>query len=123
MENELIKILINYIAIPSVVTTILVFVLKRYLSNKVDHYFQEKITLFKHQLDLSIEAEKFNYQRKIQDFSLYTVKKHEKYVSLYELLLDAESRICGFYGIKSVPTYQEYNEKDIRELMNNENFP
>jgi len=123
MSEEVLKILINYVAIPSIVTTILVFVLKKYLSNKVDHYFQEKITLFKHQLDLSTEAEKFNYQRKIQDFSLYTVKKHERYVSLYELILEAESRICGIYGFKSVPTYQEYNEKDIRKIMTDENFP
>lgn len=123
MSDEIIKILINYIVIPSTVTAILVFVLKKYLSTAVDHYFQEKITLFKHQLDLTTEAEKFNYQRKIQDFSLYTIKKHEKYVTLYELILEAESKICGIYGFKSVPTYQEYNEKDIRKVMTDENFP
>lgn len=123
MTEDVIKILINYVAVPSVVTTILVFVLKKYLSNKVDNYFQEKITLFKHQLDLSTEAERFNYQRKIQDFNLYTVKKHEKYVSIYESILEAESRICGIYGFKSVPTYQEYNENDIRKIMTDEKFP
>jgi hypothetical protein len=123
MFNEILNIVLNYIAIPTVVTTIIIFILKKYLGDKVDHYFQEKITLFKHQLDLSTEAERFNYQRKIQDFTLYTVKKHENYVRLYELLLEAESRILGIYGFKTEPTYQEHNEADFRRIMTEEKFP
>jgi hypothetical protein len=123
MLDDVLKIFLNYIAIPSIITTILTFVLKKYLSDKVDHYFQEKLTLFKHQLDLSTEAERFNYQRKIQDFNLYTVKKHEKYVRLYELLLESEARICGIYGFKTELTYQEHNESDVRRIMTEEKFP
>jgi hypothetical protein len=123
MFDELLKIVLNYIAVPAVVTTIIIFILKKYLGDKVDHYFQEKITFFKHQLDLSTEAEKFNYQRKIQDFNLYTVKKHENYIRLYELLLEAESRILGIYGFKTELSYQEHNEADFRRIMKEEKFP
>lgn len=85
--------LINYIGIPSIVTTI-----------------------------LSLEAERFNYQRKIQDFTTFTVTKHAKYIRLYELLLEAEARICEFYGAKSYLTYEEYDESDIRRIMTEGKF-
>lgn len=91
------NIIINFIAIPSIVTAILSFILKEYLSNKIDSYFQTKLVSFQHQLDLSTEAEKFNYQRKIQDFNLYTNKKHEKYIELYEIVLEVKSNIYNFH--------------------------
>jgi len=123
MCSDILEIVLNYVAIPTVVTATIIFILKKYLGDKVDHYFQEKITLFKHQLDLSTEAERFNYQRKIQDFNLYTIKKHENYIRLYELLLEAESKILGIYGFKTDLTYQEHNEADFRRIMTEEKFP
>jgi len=123
MLNDILKIVLEYFAIPTLVTTIIIFALKKYLGDKVDHYFQEKITLFSHQLDLATEAERFNYQRKIQDFNLYNVKKHENYIRLYELLLEAESRILGIYGFKTELAYEEHNEVDFKRIMTEEKFP
>ncbi|MCE1166338.1 MAG: hypothetical protein LWX07_13150 [Bacteroidetes bacterium] len=97
--------------------------LKHYLSKKIGSYFDEKLVRYKHELGLITEGEKFNYQRKIQDFSLYTVKKHEKYVRLHELMLWAEGRIISLFGFRTAPTYEEYNKQDIEKVMHDEDFP
>lgn len=122
MDNIL-KLVLGYFAAPSITAAIVLFVLKKYLGDRVDHYFEEKLTMFKHQLDLSTEAERFNYQRRIQEFNLYTVKRHENYLRLYELLLETESKILGIYGFRTELTYQEHNREDIRRVMTDARFP
>lgn len=96
-NSEWLNFITNFIAIPVAVIIFLYKGFRKILYKKIDHYFREKITLFKHQLDLTAEAEKFNYQRKIQDFSLYTTKKHEKYIKIYEFALETKSKIYNFH--------------------------
>ena len=111
------------LGIPPLMVSLYFFILRKYFGSKIDFGFNKKLEEFKNQLLISTESAKFNFQRKIQDFNLYTVKKHEHYVKLYELILITESRITSIYGFKSIPTYEEYNQKDLREVMVNNNFP
>src|ERR1035438_4153898 len=105
------------------VVGLIYFIGEKFLSTKIENIFNKKLEEYKHQLNLSTESAKFDFQRKIQDFSLYNRKKHKTYLKLHRILLESEARICGLYGGQSELTYQEHNEKDIRKLMETENFP
>jgi len=126
MTNNFMEWILNIIEISissGLVIGVVYFIAKKYLGSKIENIFNKKLEKYKQQLDLSTESARFDFQRKIQDFSLYTVKKHKTYLKLHKLLLEAEAHICGLYGGGTELTYQEHNEKDIRNLMENENFP
>lgn len=106
-----------------VITTLGSFVIKRYLSNTIDAHFNEKLENYKHQLNSLTESARFDYQRKLKDFDIYTNKKHTSYVEFNNLLLTAHGRVTGLMGLRSMPTYQEYNEEDIRKLLEKEHIP
>ena len=74
-------------------------------------------------MQLLTEKERYNYQKKIHEFSLFTVKKHESYIDLYQSLLKAYGWLDGLYGFISDLTYQEYNKDDITGLMKENKFP
>lgn len=52
----------------------------------------------------------------IQDFNLYTSKKHEKYPELYKLIMVADGDIKGLRGMKITLSFQEFGKEDIRSI-------
>ncbi len=114
--------LIFSLGIPASVTTLLFFLLRKYFGSKIDLASKKSLAEHQQKLDLVGESAKLNFQRKIQDFSLYNSKKHEKYIELHKLFLEAQSRLLGLYGLRSRPSFVEYSEDDLRKKMETEGF-
>jgi len=85
------------LGIPPAIVALIFFVLRKFLGGKIDFNFNKKLAEFNNQLQISTESARFDFQRKIQDFNLYTVKKHEKYIKLYELVLEVKYTIDNFH--------------------------
>jgi hypothetical protein len=78
-----------------VATGLLYFVIKKY----IDHIFQTEF-----------EKYKFNYQRKIHDFGLYSNKRHEIYPELYKQI-----RRCASEYLQTDKTLKRYNIPDFSD--------
>ncbi len=92
------------------------------ISSRIEHKYQKAIEVYKHELNTINEQQKFNYQRWITDFGLFTQKKHEAYAELYRLILIADGTIEGLYGFRQVPSFNEYTPEDMRKYLLNQNI-
>jgi len=85
--------------------------------SRVEHKYQKAIETYKHELNAISEQQKFNYQRWITDFSLFTQKKHEAYAELYKLLLIADGSLESLFGFRQVPSFDEYTREDMEKYL------
>ncbi|WP_169083267.1 hypothetical protein [Paenibacillus sp. PL91] len=67
--------------------------MKYFAKSITNNYFNKKLESHKHDLQIMMEHMRFDFQRKTQDFILFTNKKHEKYAKIYDLYLRAESKV------------------------------
>ncbi len=105
-----------FISVPLILAT--VWAGTKYLSKKyVDQKFNKKLETHKHELQTIMEFNKFDIQRKIQDFNLYTVKKHEVYLTLYRLFHEADGYARGMYGLRHVPDYKNHTSSEISKIL------
>jgi hypothetical protein len=70
------------------------FAFRKYIGSQIEHLFGKRLEDHKHQLNMITETAKFDFQRKIHDFTLYTTKKHEAYAELNNALQDVAGKIC-----------------------------
>lgn len=87
------------------------------ISSRVEHKYQKAIEAYKHELNAINEQQKFNYQRWITDFGLFTQKKHEANAELYRLVLIADGSLEGLYGFRQVPSFDEYTREDMKKYL------
>jgi hypothetical protein len=92
------------------------------IRSRVEHKYQKAIETYKHELNTINEQQKFNYQRWITDFSLFTQKKHEAYAELYRLILKADGSLEGLYGSRQVPSFDEYTRADMEKHLINQHI-
>lgn len=92
------------------------------ISSRVEHKYQKAIEAYKHELNTINEQQKFNYQRWITDFSLFTQKKHEAYAELYKLILIADGSLESLFGLQQVPSFEEYTRADIEKYLINQHI-
>ena len=76
--------ILKYVTASSVAIALLFFFAKKYIAIFIENKFDEQLETYKHDLSLITENARFDYQRKIQDFNLYTIKKHERYVEIHK---------------------------------------
>ncbi|MCM3730057.1 hypothetical protein M3196_00035 [Fictibacillus nanhaiensis] len=88
---------LGYIASVSVLSGILLFSIRALIKSKINNYFSTALENHKHDLSLITEQTRFDYQRKIHDFGLYSGKRHEYYPILYGKILRMHREIRGFY--------------------------
>ena len=69
--------------------------IRSYITTLVSHSFNKQIEEHRQSLNVVTEHAKFDLQRKLHDFTLYTAKRHEAYVELYNLLRAAADRVCN----------------------------
>lgn len=101
---------VNLIISLSTILVVIKFTAKKY----VELEFNKKIENHKHELQKIIEVNKFDFQKKLQDFSLYSTKKHEYYQSIYNLFLIADGKARNFLGVRSIPDYLRMNSKQLK---------
>jgi len=107
----------------SIFTTLLIFLFQHLTKRSISHYFDKKIKGYEHDLNLKSEQAKFDYQRKIQDFNLYTTNKHKSYIELYDQLLKAYGAVTTLTGLIYIPTFEEYNNNDLLKYLQERKIP
>ena len=87
--------------------------------------FEKQLETHKNELLLTAEAARFDYQRKIQDFELFTTKKHIANAKLYRGLLEAHGRVTDLLpkSIQYAPSFEDFNEKDLEAFLGEQKFP
>ncbi len=66
------------------------------------------------QLQVLAEQQKYMNQRSLTEFSLYTTKKHERSIELYEKLYNARNKVLWRNSpLRQLPTFKDYNKKDM----------
>ncbi len=104
--------------VAGVLGAVLKLIIPQWVSKAVDNKFNEKLETHKHELNKLTEEAKFNYQRLLSDFNLYSVKKHEHYIELYNVLIRAHGRVmCLASPLKQLSTYDFFDESDMREYL------
>ncbi|PEZ05549.1 hypothetical protein CN326_13880 [Bacillus sp. AFS018417] len=102
----------------SILTTgVLYFLFQTWAKEGLSFVYKKKFEEFKKELEQHAEKQKLDFQRKIHDFGLYSSKRHEIYPELYKQILIAQSYILSLRGLKSVPTFVEYDSDDIKEYL------
>lgn len=90
----------------------------RFAEKIVDNQFDKKLETHKHELNKLTEEAKFNYQRLLSDFNLYSVKKHEHYIELYNDLIRAHGSVMHLASaLKQRYTYDFFDENDMRNYL------
>ncbi|BBI34075.1 hypothetical protein [Cohnella abietis] len=95
---------------------------KFFINSYINGFFNKKLEKHKSDLQLLIENNRFDLQRKMADFNLYTNKKHEAYMKIYDLFLIAEGHVRSFMGVKKMPDYNEYGLEDIEKKLRSYNL-
>ncbi|MDR3593054.1 MAG: hypothetical protein P4N41_25620 [Negativicutes bacterium] len=89
------------------------------LKKGTDFHFTKMLETYKRNLQDINEKTKFDYQRKLMDFNLYTTKKHEHYIALYEALRKAHGTVMHLASpLRERASYDWFNETDIEKHLN-----
>ncbi|MDM8151631.1 hypothetical protein [Priestia megaterium] len=70
-----------------------------------------------------LEKHKHILQKKVQDFSLYNVKRHESYAELYKLIKNAEGRLMSLSGVRTSNSFSDFNSEDVQKYLEEFNTP
>jgi hypothetical protein len=105
--------------------TLIVLALKTYIKSQTKNFFDKNIENHKHELTKSLKEVEFDYQRKIQDFTLYTQKRHSVYAELYEKVLNAVGEMqfaTSLFRTYPIPQSNHVDTEELRAVLLNENF-
>lgn len=86
--------------------------LNRRITAGIEYGFQRRLEDHKHELSLAAEAARFDYQRRISDFNLYSSARHESYAELWKLIRAAHGRILEL----ARPVAQEFDYFDADDV-------
>ena len=105
-------ILISFLTSAGVISSVMALI-----QSRISHKYQKAIETYKHELNAINEQQKFNYQRWMTDFGLFTQKKHDAYAELYKLILIADGSLEQLSGFQSVPSFDEYTRADMEKYL------
>lgn len=88
----------------------------------VNQQFNKLLETHKHELQVIIETNKFDLQRRMLDFNLFTTKKHEVYSKLFNCFLLAEGQATAL-GIVEYPDLEKYDEFQLEEFLKKIGMP
>ncbi|PBB04976.1 hypothetical protein [Salimicrobium humidisoli] len=106
--NEMLK----YVGQTVVVVGIVAFLLRTYFKNLITHFFKRELADYQHNLSLITEEQKFDYQRKLQDFNLYRTQRHESYRVLYKNAVTAVKNVKKM-GNHQFPNFESMTDDEI----------
>ena len=78
-------------------------------SKFIELKYSKSLEKYKVGLQEISESTKFQYQRKLVDFNLYTSKKHKCYINLYEAMVKAEGYVFSLHGLSLRSNYEWCN--------------
>lgn len=89
----------------------------------VDQRFNKKLEDHKYELHLLMETNKFDFQRKAHDFTLYTTKKHAVYAELYDLYLRADGYVVHLLTQPNMILKDIRDKEELVYALTKSNFP
>lgn len=95
------------------VTTVASLIFKGYLNN----WFNKTLENHKSELLLITEKQKNEYQKQLQDFSLFNTKRHEIYPHLFSLLIESQGYISQLTGLRTEPDFTEYSSDNLNKYL------
>jgi hypothetical protein len=85
---------------PAVVAAVVSWVFQLLAKGKVDSYFNQKLEQFKHDLGQVAAAAQFDYQRRLQDFNLFTERRNSVYAEMIGRLEGAFESLVENFGTR-----------------------
>jgi hypothetical protein len=83
----------------------------------ITYSFGKSLEKYKQELSEKTESEKFKLNRKMKDFELYVIKRHEVYAELYQSLGNTLGYLNSIHGVSSLPTFDDHNIEDITNTL------
>ncbi|PJZ23902.1 hypothetical protein CH352_18835 [Leptospira hartskeerlii] len=108
----IISIIIN-ITVSVPVSSLLLFYLKSWIGSG----FSKKIERFKNDLENLRKQQEFEFKKSLDDYSLYSVKKHEVYRELYVLFSESMGLLFSLSGLMLGPDYNVLSKQDLLDLI------
>ncbi|WP_203362432.1 hypothetical protein [Bacillus sp. REN10] len=102
---------------------IILLIINKYIENRIRSKFDKELENHRNNLLKVTEKMRFDFQRKVHDFSLYTNKRHEVYPEIYKHILITDSMIMRLKHQRIYLTWEGFNEEDLLEYMNNHRVP
>jgi hypothetical protein len=93
---------------------VIAFLSRNITKGYINNYFKNKLEDHKHDLQQITEEIRYDYQRKIHDFSLFSSKKHEVYAYLYKLYNKANTDVK--IATASYREYPDFKKNDSEEV-------
>jgi len=86
---------------------------EKLVARGVDQRFDRRLEDHRHSLAMSAEHARFDLQRDLANFHLYTGKRYAAAESVYTKVRIAHGSVAGLFGVKETPTFQEYTKSEI----------
>ena len=83
----------------------------------VDLKFGLKLENHKAELNKISEGIKFDFQRKLQDFSLFTTKRHAAYLEVYIAMIETRQAINDYYTTRQIENFSNFSKSEIKEIL------
>lgn len=96
------------------------YLVMKFLSKKyVDNYFNQRLEKYRSELKMFEKQLEFNYSKKGVAFGIFFNKKHESYITYYDLISKANGQVRSLYGFRKVASIELMKVQDIAETMRN----
>lgn len=97
---------------------------KYFTKKRLDYEFNKRLENHKSDLQSIRDYNSFDLGRRMQDFNLFTTKKHSIYPELYKFLLFAEGKLSLLYNgiIRTFPNFLNMNSEQIVVYLRENNF-
>lgn len=94
------------------------FLSRNITKNYINNYFKSKLENHKHELQQITEEIRYDYQRKIHDFSLFSSKRHEVYAHLYKLYTKANNEVkIATSPYREYPNFKKNDSEKVEKYL------
>jgi hypothetical protein len=106
---------------PAVVAAAVSWLFQLLMKGRVDHYFNQQLEKYKHELSVLTEGAKFDYSRKLHDASIFASKRNEVYAAAYALLYEAMDTLIDdkFFDHNSAVVISGYSTGELKAAFDN----
>ncbi|MGQ0563236.1 MAG: hypothetical protein ACT443_15355 [Gemmatimonadota bacterium] len=90
---------------------------EKLVDRRFDYEFASRLETHKRDLELTTEAAKYDFQKKLTNVSLHTARRHDAYAKAFRAARLAHGLMVNQRGLRKSPTFEEYNEADVEAYL------
>ena len=118
--------ILSWSAFGAFLITAVIWIGKRWLDARIQRgvqaRFDREAKEFEHGLALLSERERFNFQRRITDFTILVARRHEKYAELWQLMRRAHGRVIELARFKDL-AFDYFDASDADAFLQKRRVP